>query len=132
MKSALGILQTAIYSRLKSSSTLTSKAPIFDAVPENQPFPYVTLGDETASDWMLPALQTGQEVVTDVHIWSRYPGYKETKDLMSLVIQTLTEPPLTLDGGFHISYARVDFQETFRDPDGITRHGVVRFRFKIA
>jgi hypothetical protein len=126
-RSPLLSLQKAIYARLKSKLTVS----VYDAVPDGAVFPYVTIGEDTAVDWSTK-LTSGQEVTHTLHIWSQYQGMTEIKDLIDQVIQALTISPLDLTADkFKAIVHSLDFNETFRDPDGITRHGVLRFRFKI-
>lgn len=126
-RSPLLPLQKAIYNRLKEKLTV----PIYDAVPDGAVFPYVTIGEDTAVDWSTK-LTTGQEVTHTLHIWSQYNGMTEIKGLIDQVIQALTISALDMSADkFSAIVHSLDFNETFRDPDGITRHSVLRFRFKI-
>ncbi len=126
-RSPLLPLQKAVYNRLKSNLTV----PIYDAVPESAVFPYVTIGEDTSVDWSTK-LTSGQEVTHTLHVWSQYIGMTEVKDLIDQVIQALTISPLDMSADkFKAIVHSLDLNETFRDPDGTTRHGVLRFRFKI-
>lgn len=131
MKSSLWSLQLAIYNCLKADSALTAKVTgVFDAVPSGQAFPYVTIGEDTVIDWSTKT-NAGEEVTHTLHVWSRYSGKKEAKEIISLVLEAITREPLVLTGGFFVDYSGLDFAEVFTDEDGITRHGVIRMRFTI-
>jgi len=125
MKSALLAFQKALYERLRTRLSV----PVYDAVPDGAAFPYVTLGEDTAVDWSTK-LQAGQEITHTLHVWSRYPGMAEAKQIIDAVVQALTAEPLAVEG-FAVVVFRFDWSEVLRDPDGITRHGVVRFRAKL-
>ena len=126
-RSPLLSLQRAIYDRLKAKLNI----PVYDQVPEGAKFPYVTLGETTALDWSTK-LEAGQEITHTLHIWSQYPGMKEVLELVDEVIQAFTAAPLDLKtDGFQSVVHSLDMNEVLRDPDGITRHGILRFRFKI-
>jgi hypothetical protein len=125
MKSPLNPLQAALYSRLTGALSYT----VYDSVPQSEDFPYITLGDDTGVDWSTKTW-SGQEVTTTLHVWSRAAGMLETKTIMDELIQALTGSDLTVTG-FNPVLLRLDLATTLRDPDGITRHGVVRFRLKI-
>jgi len=114
-------LQAAIYSALTGAG-LT----VYDAVPENAAFPYVTIGysQELPFD---THTSRGREIVSTIHIWSRYPGAKEIKELAATVISTLDRTSLTLPNWHHV-YTLFDSATYLQDPDGITRHAVVEFR----
>lgn len=133
MKSPLGPLQAAIYQRLTASADLMAKVKgVFDAVPDNQAFPYVTLGEDTDIEWSSrPGAMDGHEVTHTLHIWSRYKGFAEAKQIGDLVTQAITSAPLALSGGFRAVSTGLDMVQYIRDQDGVTRHGVIRFRFRI-
>tara|TARA_R100001460_G_scaffold29892_3_gene59178 strand:- start:7473 stop:7880 length:408 start_codon:yes stop_codon:yes gene_type:complete len=121
-------LQEKIFSTLNSDSNLTSTqgAAIYDEVPENSAFPYVQIGGESASDFSTKDL-TGSEVTINLDVWSQYKGSKEVKDLMDRVHTLLHDSSLAVTG-HNLINLRFEFSDVLRDPDGITRHGVMRFR----
>lgn len=125
MKSPAWPLQKAVYQRLSAALS----CPVYDQVPEGADSPYITLGDDTAVDWSTK-IEAGQEFTVTLHAWSRYPGMKEAKELMGEIIEAMTASALELDG-FTPVLLRFEYSDCRRDPDGITRHGVVRFRIKI-
>lgn len=125
MKSPLFPLQQALYGRLTASLS----CPVYDQVPEGAAYPYVTLGEDTAADWSTK-LTPGQEVTHTLHVWSRAAGFKECKQIGDQVIQSLTGAALAV-AGFRVEVVRLEMNEVLRDPDGVTRHGVIRFRFNI-
>lgn len=131
MKSALFPLQQSLYDKLSKDPILTTKITgVFDAVPKDQQYPYITLGEDTSRDWGTKT-NNGEEITHTLHVWSRYNGKKEVKEIMSLILESLSQP-LVLTGGFFVDFSKVDLMEVFIDPDGITRHGVMRLRFKIS
>jgi hypothetical protein len=131
MKTALLQLQTSLYNRLSNDSNLLLKVKgVFDAVPKNQSYPYIALGEDTASDWSTKT-NSGEEITHTLHVWSRYDGKKEAKEIMNLILESLSQP-LSIEGGFFIEFSKVELMEVFDDPDGLTRHGVMRLRFRIS
>lgn len=121
-------LQEKIYTALNSDSNLTSTqgAAVYDEVPENSAFPYVQIGAESTADFSTKDL-TGSEVTINLDVWSQYKGSKEVKDLMDRVHTLLHDSNLTVTG-HNLVNLRFEFGDVLRDPDGITRHGVMRFR----
>lgn len=131
MKTSLWPLQVSILKRLKAHAELMKTVTgIYDDVSSARAFPYVSLGEDTATPWGTKT-NSGEEVTTTLHVWSTYNGKKEAKQILSFVLESITSEPLPLDGGFFMEYSNLDFMEIFTDPDGQTRHGVVRLRFKI-
>ncbi|MCK9993628.1 MAG: hypothetical protein Dbin4_02148 [Alphaproteobacteria bacterium] len=115
-------LQQAIFARLD----LLLAEPVYDHVPQNAPFPYVVVGDATATAWGAGDLD-GESHAMSIHIWSRYQGRKEMKQLMAAIITALNGVALSLSG-HQLVDLRFVFADEFPDPDGISRHGLVRFR----
>jgi len=121
-------LQTTIYSTLSGDNTLTNTlgAGVFDEVLENATYPFVSLGEETAIDYSTKDLNGG-EFTINIHIWSQYKGSKQTKEIMDRIHDLLHDSSLSVSG-FNLVNLRFEFSDILRDPDGVTRHGVMRFR----
>lgn len=121
-------LQTAIFARLNGDTTLvtTLGAKVYDTVPDGAAFPYVAIGDvtEVFGDTMG---KTGRDITVTIHAWSQYPGMKQVKEIASRVDELL-DRWLPSVSGWNATHFLQEFFETFRDPDGITRHGVSRYR----
>ena len=120
-------LQSAIYTALNVSAiTNTLNCGVYDEVIEGNSYPFITLGEETAIDYSTNNL-VGAETTINIHIWSRYKGSKQTKEIMDKVHDLLHDVSLTVSG-VNLINLRFEFSDIMRDPDGITRHGVMRFR----
>ena len=121
-------LQSAIYTALNNDSTLTTTygAGVYDDVPEGSGFPYVTMGEDASNDYGTKDLD-GSTVTLNIHVWSQYRGSKEVKTIMDRIHTLLHDSSLSVSG-FNLVNTRFEFMDILRDPDGITRHGVMRFR----
>ena len=121
-------LQEALYARLNNDSTLTDTngASVYDEVPEGSSFPYVVIGETTALEYGTKDVDGSENTVT-IHVWSQYRGAKETKNIMDRIHDLLHDYNLSVTGANLINL-RFEFLDLIRDPDGITRHGVMRFR----
>lgn len=126
-------VQQAIVTALKADSALLalvntegSNAGVYDHVDANTPFPYVVVGESTgrADD---TKTEHGMDQVVTIHGWSEYRGYKEIKQIMGAVVTALDRAALTVTGHDLIDL-RFLSSEIMLDPDGLTRHGVQRFR----
>lgn len=102
-------------------------ASIFDAVPEKAVYPYVVIGDDTGRDWSTKDA-SGLEIDVTIHAWSRYRGRKEAKQILEQVHEALHEAALALTGHVSVLMRFDDFTTVFLDGDGLTRHGVSRFK----
>ncbi len=99
---------------------------VFDDVPENTAYPYVVIGEETATNIDTKDKDAHEHTLT-IHVWSQYRGRKEIKNIMSSVYTTLHNASITVSGASLVNI-RHEFENTLTEADGITRHGVMRFR----
>jgi hypothetical protein len=110
-------LQSAIYSALNVSAITTDlSCGVSDEVTEGNTYPFISLGD-----------LNGGEYTINIHIWSQYKGSKQTKEIMDKIHDLLHDIDLTVTG-FNLINLRFEYSDIMRDPDGVTRHGVMRFR----
>lgn len=123
MSSASWPLQVAILAALRPA---LSGVAVLDDVPQGQAFPYAVIGEDVVTDWSMLD-RDGEDIDTTIHVWSRYAGKKEAKLLMATIKAALHERPLTV-AGQHLVVLRFTFETLFLEPDGKTRHGVLRFR----
>ena len=122
-------LQKAIFSALNGDSTLTStlSATIHDHVPQGTQFPYVVIGEETMTDDSSTKDIDFNEFTLVIHTFSRNRGRKEAKEIMARVYELLHKASLTVTGANHIN-TRFEFHDVIKENDGLTYHGVQRFR----
>ena len=120
-------LQKTIFDALDGDSTLQSLVTdVFDFVPESTAFPYVKVGEETSVDNGTKTLQ-GNDHTLVIHTFSRYRGSKETKEIMSRIYALLHESSLTVSGASLVNL-RFEFSDIIKENDGLTTHGLQRFR----
>ena len=123
-------LQKTIYAALTGAS-LTGAAGgaitgVFDDVPEDTAYPYVVVGEDTAINVSAKTLDIHEHTIT-IHTWSQYRGRKEIKVIMEQIYDTLNDASLSVSGGQLVNLKH-EFETTLVEGDGITRHGVMRFR----
>jgi hypothetical protein len=109
-----------------SAITTTLACGVYDEVVEGNSYPFITLGEETAIDYSTNNL-VGAETTINIHVWSRYKGSKQTKQILDKIHDLLHDVSLTVSG-VNLINLRFEYSDIMRDPDGITRHGVMRFR----
>jgi len=115
-------IQTAIFTRLNTGLTV----PVFDNVPDNQPKPYVVVGDDTVIEWDTDN-NAGFEATITLHVWSDYPGKAEVKTIQGEIYDLLHRAEFSVIG-YNLINCSFEFGDTFLDVNGVTRHGVQRFR----
>lgn len=123
-------IQKAIFDKLEAvfsdSPPPVAGVTVHDHVPPGTQCPYIAIGEDTAID-RGDKTNPGQETTITLHIWSEYRGRREVKQIMAAIYDALHERDLTVSGQ-NVVLLRFDFSETFLDPDGLTMHGVVRYR----
>ncbi len=107
-QTSLSEVQTAIYSKLTGDTTLMSllAAPLmgtfavfgFGNVPENQSFPYITLGDAQEIGGRMNAFGTrGYLTTVKIHIWdSQFGGFQKAQQILARLNTLLDQQPMTL------------------------------------
>ena len=125
--SAEAELQAAIYNKLNTGQA----APVYaqGSIPDNSADRYIVIGNDTLIEWDTDG-RTGFEATLVIHTWDTTADNRSfipLKEIMGDVYNLLHRAELSL-----ISYNAIgldfEFSETFLDPDGLTRHGVQRFR----
>lgn len=129
-QTALWPLQVSLFQRLTNDANVMNLVTgVFDAVPANQAYPYVVIGEPVSDPWDTKTT-TGERIALVVHVWSQHMGKKESYDILNACLQA-TSSRLSIEGGFSIVLQERTNMTVFDDIDGITRHGVLRLRFTI-
>jgi hypothetical protein len=131
--SSLFAAQEAVYASLSATGPLQAligdPARIYDVVPPDAQYPYVTLGDITVRDFDTKD-RTGFEQSFLLHAWSRYRGRKELKSILQAVFDRLHNAVLTVMGADFVSCQFLSCS-VGAENDGLTLHGVMRFRIVV-
>ena len=115
-------LQQAVYAVLTEAGVADGR--VYDDVPAKPAFPYVQIGEtQPIPDDVSPDDEGFVETIT-LHVWSRKRGQKEIKQILSAIYDALHQVALTVTGRAS-ALAWVRHMRIIRDPDGITRHGIL-------
>lgn len=122
-------LQKSIYAKLNTDSTITTtySATVHDHVSSGTAFPYVVIGEETNTDDSSSKDIDFNEFTLTIHTFSRNRGRKEAKQIMARIYTLLHKASLTVTGATHVN-TRFEYSDVVREQDGLTYHGVQRFR----
>jgi hypothetical protein len=122
-------LQKTIYAKLNTDSTIrtTYSATVHDHVSSGTAFPYVVIGEETLIDDSSSKDIDFNEFTLTIHTFSRNRGRKEAKQIMARIYTLLHKASLTVTGANHIN-TRFEYSDVVKEQDGLTYHGVQRFR----
>jgi len=119
----LAPIQAAIWDALRPA---LAPVPVLDLAGLNQTYPYLTIGEMIGTQ--LDTLgEEAVDVEITVHIWSRQRGMQEMQQLMETAKNTLHRARLPVTG-FQWVTTIWNYAQTMRDADGVTRHGILRFR----
>lgn len=120
-------VQKAIVGALRGAVPPVAEGRIYDEVPPSAVFPYVTVGDCQVLPDKADCID-GSIVFPQVDVWTRTTGYPETKRIASEVLAALDDRTDTLVvDGYHLVVFQFEEVRYLRDPDGITRHGIMTF-----
>jgi hypothetical protein len=130
MTSTSWALQMALHQSLTMPGALMDQITgVFDHVPQDQPMPYVVIGDDVMSDWSAKAFSASDHRLT-IHIWSRMPGRREARQLIELVqAQLAAQTPAP--SGFSLVSLRFVQAAVLGDADGLTQHGIIDYRARL-
>jgi hypothetical protein len=129
MTAASAELQKALYDRLAGDAALAALVQgVFDWAPDNQPLPYVQLGEDIVTDWSTNTF-AGSEHRLTLHVWSYATGRQEAKTIMTEINRVLAQP-LVLPG-FQLVTWRMLSAQVLRDADTRLHHGVMEYRARI-
>ena len=133
MTTSLFAVQESIYGALTSSTALQSilgnPARCYDMVPPAAIFPYVTFGDVVVKEYDTKD-QTGLEQLLTLHVWSRYRGRKELKQIIQTIYDVLHNAALNVTGAIYVS-CMFQSASTLQENDGLTLHGILRYRIVV-
>lgn len=126
------IAQQLVFTALNGNLT---SCTVFDSppfLPEGAPattFPYCVIGNDTVSAWDTDDTR-GANITLTLHFWSRAEGFKQVKTLMDQAYGLLNRAALSASG-YSITDCLFEFSDTMSDPDGVTKHGIQRYRLTI-
>ncbi|HVY13512.1 MAG TPA: DUF3168 domain-containing protein [Alphaproteobacteria bacterium] len=133
MTASLFAAQEAVFDTLLNNAALQAlignPARLYDLVPPDALFPYITLGDVVLRDFDVKD-RTGFEQTLLLHAWSRYRGRKEVKSIMQAVYDALHRASLSVSGADAVSIQFLNAAVSAQN-DGLTLHGVMRFRLVV-
>jgi hypothetical protein len=133
MTTSLFAVQEAVYRALTSSAPMQTlagnPARLYDVVPPAALFPYITLGDVLIKQFDTKD-QNGFEQLLVLHVWSRYRGRKELKQIIQTIYDVLHNATLTVSGANYVS-CQFQSASTAQENDGLTLHGILRYRIVV-
>ncbi len=118
----------AVWAKLNATTGLVGL--VHEILENDQAFPKIWIEDGGADDWSNKD-DAGLEANVTLHIGSRYDGTKEIRSLMDKCHAALHNASLTLSAGQSV-LCQFDRHDMVIDSDGVTRHGVMRFRLLIS
>jgi hypothetical protein len=129
-QTALSEVQTAIYQKLTGGATLMALVTgVFDfgAVPDDQAYPFISIGDTTEGPDNTFETRGYEDTVT-LHIWDNAKGFKRCQTILAEMNRLLDQQSLALSTHHHVG-TQYEFSESLNDSgtDDL-RHMPVRYR----
>ena len=121
-------LQKLIFDRLKSASAVTAFVGnrIYDNVPPNADFPYISFGSHDFVPDDADCIFSGEHTFL-LNVWSRKPGRVEAKQIVDEVRRALRRYDADM-GAYGLLEMDIDFADVIMDGDGLTARGRVQIR----
>lgn len=104
---------------------------VFDTVPQNQAFPFITIGETVFTDRSAHFLR-GFEAELTIHVWDQSEnwGRKRVQNIQKEIDRLLHTIDICIDG-WNIISLRQNTVEVIVDPDNVTMHGIQKFNLMI-
>ncbi len=128
-------LRIAIVAALKASAPLAAllavdpldaTPAVFDHAPQDATFPYEVVGEPNGVDHDTDDT-LGWDAELVIHQFSRFRGFEEVERIQRENDDALNRTEPVLVDGRIVTLHRVSVDGVL-DPDGLTRHGIHRFR----
>lgn len=119
---------TALNGNLTGCGVTDSPAFLPEGAPSTS-FPYCVIGNDTVRAWDTDDTR-GAEITLTLHFWSRAAGFRPVRALMDQAYGLLNRAVLTKTG-YSITDCLFEFSDVMSEPDGVTKHGVQRYRLTI-
>lgn len=103
---------------------------VWDEPPEDEPFPYVHIGECTTIPDGTHSGQ-GRQIAATLHSWARARSARAVNQIGEQLVAALDLQEATLNAatsGVTVWMVRHEFSQTLRDPDRTIRHRMDRFR----
>lgn len=122
-------LQAGLHGFLASNedmqSLLGNPPRVYDSVPQDAVFPFMTLGEVRTRP--VSGYEAGREHDVRINAHSRWGGRKEVKEIVEKCVSLLHGTPFSLTD-YTIVQSRFIFSDIIRRTDPETFHAVMRFR----
>jgi hypothetical protein len=119
-------LQAALVAAMKGHIGSAVGSRIYDDVPEEPQYPYVSLGPCQVLPDKAGCID-GAEVFPQIDVWSHAVGFGEAKTIVKGILAVLDDAPLALNG-FDTVIFQLQSINYLQDPDGLTRHAALTFQ----
>ena len=123
-------IQKAIVAKLKASTALMAIVTgVYDSVPQGSNYPFIIVGDDRHED---RSTDDGirREVRILIHVWSRFRGREQVKQIQYLIELALNRQKLSISGYEFVGMHFVN-SDSFLEADELTRQGIIEFNIII-
>ncbi|ALJ98225.1 Hypothetical protein BIBO1_3044 [Brucella inopinata BO1] len=124
-------LQRYLYAKLRTVPEVTTLAGgrVYDRVPEDKTFPYISFGPSDIVDDGAECIEAETHTI-QLDAWSRAVGKGECKNLVDGVKKALQRDTPELSDNAIVEMT-VPFTRVVTDPDGLTTHGIIQVEIRV-
>lgn len=121
-------LQQAVYARLTGDATLMGLVSgVFDYMPDDTAPPYIAIGEATETPFNTLNRGEGSDATITFQVTSETKGFSKALAVTDRMEVLLNFYEITISG-YDTVYLRKDNVTTMREPDGVTRRVIARYR----
>lgn len=124
-------LQRYLYAKLRTVPEVLTLAGgrVYDRVPDNTTFPYVSFGPSDIVDDGAECIEAETHTI-QLDVWSRAVGKGECKNITDGVKKALIRDMPTISDNAIVEMT-VPYCQVVSDPDGLTSHGIIQVEIKV-
>lgn len=111
---------------LLSTDPVDGSVAVYDHAPQDATFPYLVIDPPSGTDHDTDNT-LGWDGELTINSWSRFRGFEEIGQIQRQTDEALNRTEPTVVDGTIVTLHRVN-SDSVLDDDGLTRHGIQRFR----
>ena len=102
--------------------------PVFDAVPEQQSYPFVAIGDDQVVPDAAEGFEDSVEITSTIHVYSKAVGRPENKTIVGQIRRLIKAAAVDLGPDWTLVDLVAGGSHVVEDDDELTTHGIVTFK----
>ena len=125
-----GALQKAIFEELTSADYTPDTVAVYDAIPQNESYPFISIGDIDVRPWQTDEVM-GYRAESRLYVHTSQMGRAQVLRIMGVIEDTLNRAEIELEYDGHVVTVDFLFSSTSVEADGTVRTGRIDFAWTI-